>query len=142
MKRFILAAMILPAMFFLGCSEDAGGNENGGNDNPGGNGGNNHEYVFEINPLSVDVPAEGGQVVVTVSHSTEYHAPEFNGTAGEWISQAGMESHANAEMDWVTDDVYTFTVAANTTGEDRKGYIAICELDGNCLSVAVKQSAE
>lgn len=128
MKKLLFATMILPAMLFIGCSKD------GGEDNCGV--GDSGEYVFEFTPQEVTLPAEGGSFTINVTSSDpNYHHPEPIGNHS-WLTETGSTTPCKHKGS------FTFRAAANDTGAERSCAVSVCEADGSCYNVPVKQLAE
>jgi len=83
-------------------------------------------YVFNLDPTSVTLPAEGGEFTITVNCTGGYHQQ----SAPEWITAAAADGNR-----------YTFYAAANDTGEERSGVIVFCDDIGTCLPCMIKQEA-
>ena len=82
-------------------------------------------YVFSLDPKSVNLSAEGGDFVITVTCTGGYHMQ----SKPDWITEKS-----------VNDKKHTFTAAANESSEERSGVIVFCDDVGTCLPVRVKQA--
>ena len=88
------------------------------------------EALFEINPTSFNVSANGGDISVVVTTNIGYH---FTG-APDWITEK------NATTEGMTT-THVFTVAPNENTEQRKGVISFCNDNDVCIPVVVTQEA-
>ena len=87
------------------------------------------ESWFDISPVSFEVPADGGEIAVTVSTNQDYTVEIAD---PEWITLVSGEG--------VKEGRVVFRVAANTVPSERTGMIQFCA-GSNCYNVEVRQEA-
>ena len=86
------------------------------------------ESWFDISPVSFEVPAEGGEIAVTVSTNQDYTIDIVD---SDWITLVSGEG--------VKEGSVVFRVAANTVPSERTGMIQFCA-GTNCYNVTVTQA--
>lgn len=82
-------------------------------------------YVFSLEPTSVELPAAGGEFVITVTCTADYHMQ----STPDWITEVSVD-----------DKKHTFSASANESVDARNGVIVFCDNIGTCLPCMVKQS--